>query len=169
MINFRNDYSEGALPQVLQALTDTNFEATCGYGMDDYCTRAAETVRRRFACPNADVHLMVGGTITNLTAIAAFLRPWQAVITVTSAHICQHETGAIEASGHKILRAGAPDGKLTPQMVRAIMREHHGGCDEHMVQPKLVYVSDATELGTIYTKAELTALRAVCDAYGLYL
>lgn len=169
MINFRNDYSEGALPQVLQALTDTNFEATCGYGMDDYCTRAAETVRRRFACPNADVHLMVGGTITNLTAIAAFLRPWQAVITVTSAHVCQHETGAIEASGHKILRAGAPDGKLTPQMVRAIMREHHGGRDEHMVQPKLVYVSDATELGTIYTKAELTALRAVCDAYGLYL
>ena len=169
MINFRNDYSEGALPEVLQALTDTNLEATCGYGMDDYCARAADIVRSRFACPTADVHLMVGGTITNRTAISAFLRPWQAAIAVTSAHICQHETGAIEAGGHKILHAAAPDGKLTPDMVRMIMREHHNGHDEHMVQPKLVYISDATELGTIYTKAELTALRAVCDEYGLYL
>lgn len=169
MISFRNDYSEGALPQVLQALTDTNFEATCGYGCDEYCARAADTVRSRFACPTADVHLMVGGTITNLTAIAASLRPYQAVITVTSAHINLHETGSIEAGGHKILCADAPDGKLTPQMVRRILREHQYGKNEHMVQPKLVYISDATELGTIYTKSELTALRAVCDEYGLYL
>lgn len=104
MISFRNDYSEGALPQVLQALTDTNFEVTCGYGCDEYCARAADTVRSRFACPTADVHLMVGGTITNLTAIAASLRPYQAVITVTSAHINLHETGSIEAGGHKIDR-----------------------------------------------------------------
>lgn len=169
MISFRNDYSEGALPQVLQALTDTNFEATCGYGCDEYCARAAHAVRSRFACPTADVHLMVGGTVTNLTAIAASLRPYQAVITVTSAHINVHETGSIEAGGHKILCADAPDGKLTPQMVRRILREHQYGKNEHMVQPKLVYISDATELGTIYTKSELTALRAVCDEYGLYL
>lgn len=169
MISFRNDYSEGALPQVLQALTDTNFEVTCGYGCDEYCARAADTVRSRFACPTADVHLMVGGTITNLTAIAASLRPYQAVITVTSAHINLHETGSIEAGGHKILCADAPDGKLTPPMVRRILREHQYGKNEHMVQPKLVYISDATELGTIYTKSELSALRAVCDEYGLYL
>lgn len=169
MISFRNDYSEGALPEVLQALTDTNLACTCGYGLDEYCARAAACARSRFACPDADVHFMVGGTITNLTAIAAFLRPYQAVIAATTAHINQHETGAIEASGHKVLRADAPDGKLTAQMVRQIMREHHDGRDEHMVQPKLVYVSDATELGTIYTRAELQALRAVCDEYGLYL
>ncbi len=169
MIHFRNDYSEGALPAVLQALNATNLESTCGYGCDDYCARAADRIRARFACPGAGVHLMVGGTVTNLTAIAAFLRPYQAVIAPASAHICQHETGSIEAGGHKILAVPARDGKLTPDGVRAVMREHQNGKDEHMVQPKLVYISDATELGTIYTKSELTALRAVCDEYGLYL
>lgn len=169
MISFRNDYSEGALPEIMQALVETNALTTCGYGCDEYCKRASDIIRARFSCPSADVHLMVGGTITNLTAIAAFLRPYQAVVTVDSAHICQHETGSIEAAGHRILSVPAPDGKLTANAVRAVLRAHEFGKNEHMVQPKLLYLSDATELGTIYTKAELQALRAVCDEFGLYL
>lgn len=169
MFSFRNDYSEGAHPSVLQALLDTNLEATAGYGRDGYTEAAAEAVRTRFACPQADVHFLVGGTITNLTAIAAFLRPWEAVIAATTAHICVHECGSIEAAGHRICEAATPDGKLTPELVRAIVEEHKNGDDGHMVVPRLVYISDATELGTIYTKAELTALHDTCRALGLGL
>lgn len=169
MYSFRNDYSEGAHPDILQALLETNLEATAGYGRDSYCEAAAQAVRSRFACPNADVHFMVGGTITNLTTIAAFLRPWEAVIAADTAHICVHECGAIEAAGHRICSVPTPDGKLTPDMLRAIVTEHKNGDDGHMVVPRLVYVSDATELGTVYTKAELTALHQTCRELGLYL
>ena len=169
MISFRNDYSEGAHPKVLAALEKNNLVTTCGYSMDDFCAEARDVVRARFSCPQADVHFMVGGTIANTTVIAAALRPWEGVIAADTGHINVHETGAIEASGHKVCAIEAPDGKLTPALVREIMRRHCDGQDEHMVLPRMVYISDATELGTIYTKSELSALHDVCREYGLYL
>ena len=169
MISFRNDYSEGAHPQVLAALEKNNLITTCGYSMDCFCDEAKDIVRARFSCPQADVHFMVGGTIANTTVIAAALRPWEGVIAADTGHINVHETGAIEASGHKVCAIEAPDGKLTPALVREVMRRHCDGQDEHMVLPRMVYISDATELGTIYTKSELSALHDVCREYGLYL
>ena len=169
MISFRNDYSEGAHPSVLEAISKHNFETTCGYSMDPFCQQAAATVRALTACPDADVHFIVGGTLANTIVISAALRPWEGVIAATTGHINVHETGAIESSGHKVCSIEAPDGKLTPALVREVMRIHCDGKDEHMVLPRMVYISDATELGTIYTKAELVALHDVCREYGLYL
>ena len=169
MISFRNDYSEGAHPKILAALEQNNLTTTCGYSMDPFCDEARAAIRARFACPAADVHFLVGGTIANTTVIAAALRPWEGVIAADTGHINVHETGAIEASGHKVCAIEAPSGKLTPALVREVMRRHCDGQDEHMVLPRMVYISDATELGTIYTKAELSALHDVCREYGLYL
>ena len=169
MISFRNDYSEGAHPSVLEAISKHNFETTCGYSMDPFCQQAADTVRALTACPDADVHFIVGGTLANTIVISAALRSWEGVIAATTGHINVHETGAIESSGHKVCSIEAPDGKLTPALVREVMRIHCDGKDEHMVLPRMVYISDATELGTIYTKAELAALHDVCREYGLYL
>ena len=169
MISFRNDYSEGAHPKILAALEQNNLTTTCGYSMDDFCAEARGIVRARFSCPQADVHFMVGGTIANTTVIAAALRPWEGVIAADTGHINVHETGAIEASGHKVCAIEAPGGKLTPALVRELLRRHCDGQDEHMVLPRMVYISDATELGTIYTKSELSALHDVCREYGLYL
>ncbi len=169
MLHFMNDYSEGAHPRVMRALADSNLESTVGYGCDDYCAQAADALRARFACPEADVHFLVGGTQTNLVACAAFLRPWEAVIAADSGHVAVHETGAIEATGHKVFVVPGEDGRLTAEAVRRAVMEHRTGTEEHMVLPKLVYVSDSTEFGTIYTRAELEALRAVCDELGLLL
>ena len=168
MLRFQNDYSEGAHPNVLRALCDTNLCATPGYGLDDDCRRAADAIRARFACPDADVHFLVGGTQTNQLAAAAFLRPWEAMVAADTGHINVHETGAIEATGHKVIAMPGTDGKLTPAAIADAAAQHcdtPGVYDEHMVLPRMVYVSDATELGTVYTKAELTALRAACDAF----
>ena len=167
MYSFRNDYSEGALPAVLQALADTNLEQTCGFGMDPRCKSAADLIRSLCEAPDADIHFLVGGTQANLVVIDAFLQSYEAVISAHTAHINTHETGAIEATGHKVCDIYAPDGKLTPALVETVLAEHNG--TEHMVLPRMVYVSDSTEIGTIYTKAELTALRRCCDVHGLYL
>ena len=113
MISFRNDYSEGAHPSVLEAISKHNFETTCGYSMDPFCQQAADTVRKLTACPDADVHFIVGGTLANTIVISAALRPWEGVIAATTGHINVHETGAIESSGHKVCSIEAPDGKLT--------------------------------------------------------
>ena len=172
MLRFQNDYSEGAHPNVLRALCDTNLRATPGYGLDDDCRRAADAIRARFACPEADVHFLVGGTQTNQLAASAFLRPWEAMVAADTGHINVHETGAIEATGHKVIAMPGTDGKLTPAAIADAAAQHcdtPGVYDEHMVLPRMVYISDATELGTVYTKAELTALRAACDAHGMYL
>ena len=166
MYFFRNDYSEGALPQVLDALNQTNALSTVGYGLDPYCAEAASSIRRRFACPDAAVHFLMGGTQVNLTAISALLRPWEAVIAASSGHIAVHETGAVEATGHKVCTVPSGDGKLRPEQIRAVCAAH---TDEHMVLPKLVYVSDSTELGTVYTRRELEALSETCRALGLAL
>ena len=169
MISFRNDYSESAHPKVLEALSRSNFDTTCGYSMDKYCAQAADTVRKLTACPDADVHFLTGGTLANTIVISRALRPWEGVIAAETGHINVHETGSIESAGHKVCSIPAPDGKLTPQLVREVMRVHVNGTDEHMVKPGMVYISDATELGTIYKKEELSALHDVCREFGLYL
>lgn len=167
MIFLKNDYSLGAHPDVLQALTDTNMELNDGYGEDRHCAAAAERIRQLIGCPEADVHFLAGGTQTNQTALAAFLlRPHWSVISADSGHICVHETGAIEATGHKINHVASPDGKLTPEQIEAVLLFHE---DEHYVLPKAIYISQSTETGLIYSRQELAALRACCDRNGLLL
>lgn len=166
MIFFRNDYSLGAHPRVLKALTDTNMEHTVGYGLDPYCDEARKMIRELCGTDNADVHFLMAGTQTNLTALSAFLRPHHAIIAVDTAHICVHETGSIEATGHKIYHVPNVNGKILPQQIEEAVLTH---TDEHMVKPKLVYISNTTEIGTVYSKAELTAIREMCDKYDLLL
>lgn len=166
MIFFRNDYSLGAHPRVLQALTDTNMIHTVGYGLDEYCDEARKIIKDLCQAPQAEVHLLMAGTQTNLTALSAFLRPHHAIIAVDTAHICVHETGSIEATGHKIYHVPNVNGKILPEQVAEVVELH---TDEHMVKPKLVYISNTTEIGTVYSKDEIAALREVCDEYGLYL
>ena len=166
MIRFTNDYSEGCHPSILEAMAASNTEGNPGYSTDPHSAHAHALIRAAIGRPDAAVHILVGGTQTNATAIAAFLRPYEAVIAATSAHICVHETGAIEATGHKCIACPAADGKLTPAAVRAAVAAHP---DEHMVKPKMAYISQTTEIGTLYTLAEVEALRAVCDELGLYL
>lgn len=169
MLYFLNDYSEGAHPRVMEALQSTNIESTVGYGKDEYCEKAANRLREVFACPEADVHFLVGGTQTNLVAAAAFLRPWEAIIAAESGHVAVHETGAIEATGHKVFVVPGEEGRLTPEAIRRAVAEHRTGVEEHMVLPRMVYVSDSTEFGTIYTRGQLQALHDVCKELGLLL
>ncbi len=166
MISFVNDYSEGACDAILERLCRDNHQQYTGYGLDSCCQSAAAKIRHVLACESCDVHFLVGGTQCNKTVIAAALRPHEAVITVESGHINVHESGAIENSGHKVLSAPGKDGKLYPADIEAILAKH---TDEHMVEPKMVYVSNATELGTFYTHDELAAIHACCKAHGLYL
>lgn len=166
MIHFRNDYSAGAHPAVLEALTKTNLELTAGYGCDPYCEAAANTIRTLCNAPHAEVHFLVGGTQVNKTVIAAALRPYEAVIAAHTGHICVHETGAVENNGHKVIHCPSSDGKVTPEMIRFVMNTHSS---EHMVVPRLVYISNTTEIGTVYTREELSALHIVCDEFGLLL
>ena len=167
MLFFRNDYGNGAHPAIMEALCKTNLELTAGYGTDPYCEKAVDRIRQLCACPQADVHFIVGGTQVNKTAIGAFLRPWEAVITADSGHIQVHEAGAIEHNGHRLFPVPTADGKLCPEQIHKLCRAYQQ--DETSAEPKLVYISNTTELGTVYTKAELQALRAVCDQWGLYL
>ncbi|MCP3044483.1 threonine aldolase family protein [Xanthomonas euvesicatoria] len=165
-ISFRNDYSEGAHPRLLQALAQASADQHAGYGTDRHTARAVALIRNAVAQPQADVHLLVGGTQTNLIAISAFLRPHQAVIAVDAAHIATHETGAIEATGHKVLTVPALHDKLTPALIQPVLAVHG---NEHMVQPRLVYISNSTESGTLYTRAELEELSGFCRANDLLL
>ena len=170
MIYFHNDYSEGCHPKVLEKLIATNLEQTPGYGEDVYCAEAAHMIRKLCGSDDLAVHFLVGGTQANLTVIAAALRPHQAALGPVSAHINVHETGAVEATGHKVLGVPSMDGKITAQQVRTVVDTHRAsGSFEHEAQPKLVYISNPTELGTLYTLSELEALSATCKEYGLYL
>lgn len=166
MYSFLNDYNEIAHPAVMQELNSLVGKRYKNYGTDTLCAEVAEQVKRRIGQNNADIHFFNGGTITNLTAISHILRSHQAVITVDSGHISTHETGAIEATGHKVVTVVSESGKLTPAHIKKVLSEHG---DEHTVQPKLVYVSNSTEIGTVYRKSELVALRKVCDDNGLFL
>jgi threonine aldolase len=166
MYSFKNDYSEGAHPRILEALMKTNMEQTVGYGLDEYSEEAKNRIKNLVENTNADVLFLVGGTQTNQIAISAFLRPYQAAVSAETGHINVHETGAIEATGHKVVTARTVDGKLTKELIDEVVCLH---TDEHMVQPKLVYISNSTELGTVYNKEELEELYACCKKRGLYL
>ena len=131
MIFLKNDYSLGAHPRVLQALTDTNMTLTDGYGIDPFCDGAADMIREMIDCPEAYVQFLTAGTQTNQTALAAFLRPHHSVISPSTGHVCVHETGAIEATGHKVNHVPTVDGKLRPEDIDAVMAEHE---DEHYVK-----------------------------------
>ena len=165
MYSFANDYSEGACPQVLRALVQTNDYQSAGYGVDEYCTTAADLIKKTLEHDDVDIHFITGGTPCNVLAIST-LRAHEAVICVESGHINVHETGAVEATGHKIIAVKGKRGKILPEEIRAVMADH---TDEHKVKPKMVFISNATELGTIYTKEELTAIYETCQELGLYL
>lgn len=170
MIYFNNDYSEGCHEKVMERLLATNMVQTPGYGEDAYCAAAAAKIRRKCGREDVAVHFLVGGTQTNMTVIDAALRPHQGALGADTAHINVHETGAVEATGHKVLWVPNHDGKITAQQVEDTVREHYASTSfEHTVQPKLVYISNPTELGTLYTRAELESLSAVCRTRGLYL
>lgn len=170
MIRFECDYGEGAAPEVLALFARTNLEQTPGYGADLYCEQARARVRALCAAPKADVHFFVGATQTNFTVIDAALRPWQGVLCAESGHISVHETGAVEATGHKCLALPQKDGKITAAQIEQAWLEHRNSpVHEHMVQPGMVYISNPTEYGTLYSRAELTEISRVCRTSGLFL
>lgn len=170
MLYFQNDYHAGCHAEILRRLDRLSQRDFPGYGQDELCGKAADTIRRLCGREDLAVHFLVGGTQTNLTVIAAALRPYQAVIAAQSGHIHVHETGAVEATGHKVLALPSRDGKVTAAQVEQLMESHQSQEDPaHEVQPKMVYISYPTELGTLYTRQELEALHRVCRQYGLYL
>ena len=170
MIHFESDYTQGAVPGIIKRLTETNMEMTVGYGEDEYCESARKKIREQIENENADVHFLVGGTQTNLIFIASALRAHQGVLCAETGHIQVHETGAIEACGHKILTLPSKDGKITAEQVKTTVTAHREDPTmEHTVQPKLVYISFPTENGTIYSKKELTDLYSVCREMKLIL
>ncbi|MFT5872090.1 MAG: threonine aldolase [Clostridium sp.] len=166
MYSFKNDYSEGAHPNILKALIETNMEQTEGYGEDKYCMDAIKLLKVKLKCNDVDIHMFCGGTQTNLTSISAFLRPHEAIISANTGHVLVHETGAIEATGHKIISMKVDDGKLKPIHIKMAIDEHN---DEHMVKPKMVYISNPTEIGSIYKKKELEELSNCCRENNMIL
>jgi threonine aldolase len=166
MYSFMNDYSEGAHPRVLEFLIKSNLEQNSGYGEDIHTQKAKEYIKKQIGKQDVDIHFIPGGTQTNLLVISAFLRPHQCVIGASTGHINVHETGAIEATGHKVVAMPCKDGKLTPSDIQIALDMH---ADEHMVQPKMVYISNTTEVGTVYTKAELSGIRNICRKNNLLL
>jgi len=170
MIRFESDYTQGAVPEIVDALVSTNMEMTPGYGVDKYCLSAAEKIKAELECENCDVHFLVGGTQTNLTFIASVMKPYQAVICADTGHINVHECGSIEACGTKLLQIPSADGKIKAAEIEKITADHYEDANrEHAVQPGLVYISFPTENGTLYSKKELEDIYAVCRKYGMLL
>jgi threonine aldolase len=164
--SFKNDYSEGCHPNILKALSETNFSQQAGYGEDEYSLEAARLIREKIENPEAAVHFVSGGTQANLTVISSALRSHECVIAATTGHINVHETGAIEATGHKVETVDTADGKLSPKNILTVLAK----CtDEHIVRPRMVYISNSTEIGTHYSLPELKALSACCREHNLYL
>lgn len=162
---FFDDYSEGAHPRILEALGRTNLAQEEGYGMDSFSADARKLLAEKVGNPDADIHFVETGSQANLITLSSYLRPYESVIAPGSGHINVHETGALEASGHKIHTIPTADGKITPEQIDAVVAAH---TDEHMVKPRIVYVSHATEVGTIYKKAELQAISAYCRKNNLF-
>ena len=167
MIRLNNDYSEGCHPSILLRLNEMNLEQNPGYGTDTHCAEAADAVRKAFACPDADVHFLVGGTQANMTVIAAALRPYEAVLCADTGHINVHETGAVEGTGHKCIALQSRDGRISASQisVAAAMLDDN----EHVAKPAMVYISMSTELGTVYNRAQLRDIYLTCQKLGLYL
>ncbi len=170
MIRFESDYTQGATPEIIARLVETNMEMTPGYGMDEYCMSAAKKIKAEIQRDDADVHFLVGGTQTNFTFISSVLRPHQGVICAETGHIHVHETGSVEACGHKLLPLKSADGTITAEQIAQLTDAHYQDANfEHMTQPKLVYISFPTENGTIYSKKELAEISKVCRERDLIL
>ena len=165
--SFKNDYSEGCHPNILQALLQHNLDQQAGYGEDEYSLKAKTLIREKINNADADVYFVSGGTQANLIVISSILKPYQCVVSASTGHILNNETGAIEATGHKVLSIETEDGKLRPSDIIPVLENHRNV--PHQVMPKLVYISNSTELGTIYQKHELEELSAFCKQNGLYL
>ncbi|MBR1377917.1 MAG: aminotransferase class I/II-fold pyridoxal phosphate-dependent enzyme [Bacteroidaceae bacterium] len=163
MIQFQCDYNQTCHPAILEALGRVGMEQMVGYGEDHYCQEARRLIRQLVGREDADVHFLVGGTQTNMTVISSALRPYQGVIAADTGHINVHETGAIEHSGHKVIALPARNGKIDASQVKAAIDAHYAeNGPEHTVQPGMVYISFPTEVGTIYSLAELEAIHDVC-------
>ncbi|MGJ1403898.1 threonine aldolase family protein [Sphingobacterium siyangense] len=167
MYNFKNDYSEGAHPRILDKLIETNLIQQLGYGEDDYSKEARSILKKKIANQQAVIHFLSGGTQTNLLVISFLLRIHEAVISAKTGHISANETGAIEATEHKVITVETSDGKLTPNDITTVLREH--ALAPHVVKPRIVYISNSTEIGTIYSSAELEALYVCCQQQQLLL
>ena len=163
---FFNDYSETAHPACLAAIALNPTQQDSGYGLDRLSAHARDLIHAQIHVPNTDIHFISGGTQANLTVISSMLRPHEAVIATEAGHISTHETGAIEATGHKVIHTPHVNGKLTPEAIEHVLLTHP---NEHSVKPRMLFISQSTELGTVYSKAELQTLRTLCDAHGLYL
>lgn len=169
-MRFDTDYIEGCHPAILTRLSETNFCKQQGYGLDEYCASARERIQNACAAPHSDVHFVTGGTQANVTVISHALRPYQGVLCAVTGHINGHETGATEARGHKVLPLPEKDAKISADQVEAYLRHYRRmEYPEHEIEPKMVYLSQPTEQGTLYSLKELNAFRSVCDRYGLYL
>jgi len=164
--SFKNDYSEGCHPNILKALLSYNDDQQAGYGEDQYSLEAKNLIRQKIQS-NSDIYFVSGGTQANLIVISSILKPYQCVISAATGHILNNETGAIEATGHKILSIDKEDGKLTPEDIIPVLQSHKN--IPHQVMPKLVYLSNSTELGTVYTLAELEKLSSFCKENNLYI
>ena len=170
MLSFRCDYAEGAHPEILKRLTETNFEQLDGYGNDPYTRSAKRKILEACHCPEGEVHLLVGGTQTNATVIAAMLADYEGAVSVQTAHINVHEAGAVEYTGHKVLTLPQHHGKMDAGELEAFLAASAADPNkDHMVWPGLVYISLSTEYGTIYTRAELAELQAISHKYDLPL
>lgn len=163
---FFNDYSEGAHPAILKALEETNNIQEMGYGEDSYTLAAKKEIQKAIKNENADIRFVSGGTQANLIILASMMRPYESVISAYSGHINMHEAGAIEATGHKIEAVKSNDGKLNPEQMADLVNLHQ---DEHMTKPRVVFISNSTEVGTIYDKKEIENLSRFCHTNNLYL
>lgn len=166
MYSFTSDYSEGAHENILKALLESNLKQSYGYGLDEYSNKAKYILKNLLKNNKIDIHFIPGGTQVNLICISSFLKQYEAAIAADTGHIAVHETGAIEACGHKVITAASNDGKLTVNKIKKILKIH---TDEHMVKPRLVYISNSTEIGTIYKKQELIDLYTYCKEKDLLL
>lgn len=165
--SFKNDYSEGCHPQILTALSTTNLYQQNGYGLDEYCKEAEKLIQNKIGSSTAKVHFVSGGIQANLIVISAFLRPHESVVSAATGHIFTNESGAIEATGHKVHGIETSDGKIRKEDIQKIIDVHQN--KPHQVKQKLVYISNSTELGTIYSKAELIELYQYCQENNLFL
>ena len=170
MLYFASDYQEGAHPAILARLNEINMQKNPGYGTDAICASAREKIRTACACPEAEVHFLVGGTQTNVTVIDALLRGYQGVIAADTGHISVHEAGAIESGGHKVLTLPHSLGKITAEQIADLCQAYWQDQNrEHTVMPGMVYLSQPTEWGTLYSLSELTAIREVCTQFEIPL
>lgn len=158
-ISFKNDYSEAAHPLVLEALQRDFLKQEAGYGEDSSTLRACDLIRSLCQKPSAEVHFVTGGTLANLVVTAALLQPYESIIAPATGHICVHESGAIEATGYRIHEIAHKHGKICPSQIEEVVNLH---TDEHMVRPRMVYISQTTELGTVYSRSEIESISEAC-------